>query len=64
MEAMQPGGQVLGDGQGQVGGPGVQAVHYGQLHHLDVMIVRLPWGKEGERPGYSLGELNCTFLYI
>lgn len=41
VQTVQTRGQVLGDRQRQVGGPGVEAVHYGQLHHLDVLVVGL-----------------------
>ena len=41
VQPLQAGGQVLGNRQGQVRGPGVEAVHDGQLHYLDVLIVGL-----------------------
>lgn len=44
VETLQTRSQVLRDGQRQVGGSRVQAVHYGQLHNLDVLIVSLSWG--------------------
>lgn len=43
VQTMQARRQVLGDRQGQVGGPGVETVHYGQLHNLDVLIMGLSW---------------------
>ena len=41
VQAVQALGQVLRDGQGQVGGPRVEAVHNGQLHHLHILVVGL-----------------------
>lgn len=49
MQAVQARGQVLRDGQRQVGGPGVEAVHDGQLNHLDVLVVGLTWVDDTER---------------
>lgn len=43
MKTMQAWGQVLRDGQGEVGWPRVQTVHNRQLHNLDVLIVGLSW---------------------
>lgn len=43
VQTMQARRQVLGDRQGQVGGPWVETVHYGQLHNLDVLIMGLSW---------------------
>ena len=41
MQTVQAWGQVLRDSQGQVWGPRVEAVHYRQLHNLDVLIMGL-----------------------
>lgn len=43
VQTMQSRSQVLGDRQGQVGGPRVETVHYGQLHNLDILIMSLSW---------------------
>lgn len=43
VETMQAWGQVLRDGQGEVGWPRVQTVHNRQLHNLDVLIMGLSW---------------------
>lgn len=51
MQTLQAWSQVLRDGQRQVGGAWVQAVHYGQLDNLDVLIVSLSWMVQGERVG-------------
>lgn len=48
MQTVQTRSQVLGDGQRQVGGTRVEAVHYGQLHNLDVFIVSLSWRVQKE----------------
>ena len=41
VETVEAVGEVLGDGQGQVRGPRVQAVHDGQLHYLHVTVISL-----------------------
>lgn len=43
MQAVQAWRQVFGDSQWQVRRPGVEAVHNGQLHHLDVLVMGLTW---------------------
>lgn len=43
MQAVQAWRQVLGDGQWQVRRPWVEAVHNGQLHYLDILVVGLTW---------------------
>lgn len=53
VQAVQARGQVLGDGQRQVGGPGVEAVHDGQLHHLDVLVVGLAWTDDTRREKHA-----------
>lgn len=51
VQTLQTWSQVLRDGQRQVGGARVQAVHYGQLYDLDVLIVSLPWTVRKEHVG-------------
>lgn len=51
MQTLQTWSQVLRDGQRQVGGAWVQAVNYGQLDNLDVLIVSLSWGSERDMLG-------------
>lgn len=43
MQAVQAWCQVFGDSQWQVRRPGMEAVHNGQLHHLDVLVMCLTW---------------------
>lgn len=51
VQALQTWGQIFRDGQRQVGGPRVQAVHDGQLDHLDILIVSLSWRVGEEHVG-------------
>lgn len=51
METLQTWRQVLRNGQRQVGGSWVQAVHYGQLYNLDVLVVSLSWRVGEEHVG-------------
>lgn len=62
VQAVQAWGQVLGDGQRQVRGARVEAVHYRQLHHLDVLIVGLSWNRKKEHSGLNTDckvKLTC-----
>lgn len=51
VETLQTWSQVLRDGQRQVGGAWVQAVHDGQLYNLDLLIVSLSWRVPKEHVG-------------
>lgn len=51
VQTLQTWRQILGDGQRQVGGAWVQAVHDGQLDNLDILIVSLSWRGPKEHVG-------------
>lgn len=51
VQTLKAWGQVLWDCQGQVGGPRVEAVHYRQLHNLDVLIMGLSWMSQRREGG-------------
>lgn len=55
MQALQAWRQVFRDGQWQVRRPGVKAVHDGQLHNLDVLVMGLTW-KDERYTGYVLNS--------
>lgn len=62
VQTLQTWSQVLRDGQRQVGGTWVQAVHYGQLYNLDVLIVSLSWRVQKEHVGNKTHNESLLFV--
>lgn len=62
VETLQTRSQIFRDGQGQVGGAWVQAVHDGQLYNLDILIVSLSWRVRKEHVGEEKDTRALLFV--
>lgn len=62
VQTLQTWSQIFRDGQRQVGGAWVQAVHDGQLYNLDILIVSLSWRVRKEHVGEGKDTQSLVFV--